>query len=98
MASTHRVRLNGAASAAVLDSLKGQNFPNARCKEVEHSWFHIEVEEGKFLIIDNDDLNTDRNHIIRSVIEKAKKGDLDAVKFLLDHSNFEFPDFKINGD
>ncbi len=102
MASQHRVQLSAEEANAVVESLNRQQ-QHKEAKPVSVSpgssslMFYVEVEPGRFLIIDNDDINTDRNLIIRSVIEKAKKGDLDAVKFLLDHSNFEFPDFKVNG-
>ena len=33
-----------------------------------------------------------------AIIAKAKKGELEAVEFLLEHSNFKFPDFKVNGN
>ena len=60
--------------------------------------YHIHVEPGRFLIVDNDDISSDRHQIVRSVIERAKKGDLESVKFLLEHSDFKFPDFKVNGN
>ena len=59
---------------------------------------NVEASPGRFLIIDNDDLHTDRQEISKAVIGNDKKGNLDSVKFLLKHSIFDSPDFKINGE
>ena len=97
MASDHRIEFDGETAVKVLACIK-KTFQKARIREVGADAYHVEVSQGRFLIVENDDIHSDRSQIIRAVIEKAKKGDLDAVKFLLDHSNFEFPDFQVNGE
>ena len=50
------------------------------------------------VIVDPDDWHSDAKTIIRKVIENAKEGDLDAVRFLMEHSNFQLPSFRVNGE
>ena len=45
-----------------------------------------------------DDWESDSRAIVRKIIDNARNGNLEAVKFLLEHNNFELPDFKVNGD
>ena len=53
-----------------------QIYPEASMIGCGDGMYHIHVEPGRFLIVDNDDISSDRHQIVRSVIERAKKGDL----------------------
>ena len=97
MASKFRVKLDGEATNVVLKSLK-PIYPDASVVGCGDGMYHIQVEPGRFLIVENDDICSDRHQIIRSVVERAKKGDLESVRFLLEYSDFDFPNFKVNGD
>ena len=93
-----RVVFNWESALALQKHLKS-DFPEANPIQVSHhkDEFHFEVSPGRFIILE-DDLHANRTEIIRAVVNKAKKGDLEAVAFLLKHSDLEFPRFKVNGD
>ena len=84
-------------TAEIVVSHLQRHYPEAKVERVPRG-FGVSVSPGRFLIVDQDDWHSDRKTIIRGIIAKAKKGDLEATKFLLEHSNFKFPDFKVNGD
>ena len=94
-----RLVFNGESAHALEKQLKSQGFPDARAFQVRHlkDEYHVEVSPGRFVILE-DDLHANRTDIIRAVIRKAKQGDLKAIRFLLKHSDFAFPSFKVNGD
>ena len=85
-----------APTSEVLAGYLKQHYPGAAAVE-EDGKFGVAITQGKFLLIP-DDWASDTRAIVRKIIENAKNGDLEAVKFLLEHSNFTFPDFKVNGD
>lgn len=92
-----RVVFNWESALALKNHLRSE-FPEVQTKQIRHhkDEFHIEVSPGRFVILE-DDHHANRTEIIRAVIKKAKQGDLEAVEFLLKHSDFEFPQFKVNG-
>ena len=85
------------ATAQIVVSHLQRHYPGAKVERVPRG-FGVLVSPGRFLIVDPDDWHSDRKTIIRGIIAKAKKGDLEAIEFLLKSSNFKFPDFKVNGD
>ena len=84
-------------AASIAGYLHDRGFSNARAIPTRDG-FGVEVSPGRMVIIDPNDCHSDRKIIERKIISKAKGGDLEAVRFLLDHSDFEFPDFKVNGN
>ena len=84
--------LSSTTAEAVAEYLRGRCYPEARTRRLGRG-FGIEVSEGRMVIVDPDDWHSDAKTIIRKVIEKAKEGNLDAVRFLMEHSDFRLPSF-----
>ena len=87
--------LDEATAEVVVEYLRGRCFPDAK-KIRLHSGFGIQVSPGRMVIIDPDDWHSNTKTIVRSLIKDATKGNLDAVRFLMKHGDFELPSFKIN--
>ena len=90
------LRLDEPTAKAVVECVRRQ-YPNAKVETVPRG-YGVSISPRRFVIVDPDDWDSDRKGIIRGIVEKAKGGDLEAVKFLLEHSDFEFPSFQVNGD
>ena len=84
-------------ATALLEHLQSHGFPNAQIVAANRG-HAIEVSSGRMLIVDPDDWHSDAKAIVRGVIDRAKKGELDAVRFLMENSDFNFPSFKPNGE
>ena len=89
--------LDQPTAEAVVNYLKARCFPEAKAVRLARG-FGIEISSGRLVIIDPDDWHSDAKTIVRRVIQNARKGDLDAVRFLMEHSDFKFPPFSMNGE
>ena len=87
--------LDAATAEAVVEYLRGRCYPEAQTRRLGRG-FGIEVSEGRMVIVDPDDWHSDAKSIIRKVIKNARDGDLDAVRFLMEHSDFQLPSFRVN--
>ena len=84
--------LDSTTAEAVVEYLRGRCYPEARTRRLGRG-FGIEVSEGRMVIVDPDDWHSDAKTIIRKVIQNARNGDLEAVRFLMKHSDFRLPSF-----
>jgi len=91
------LELNETVATALADFLQ-REYPQAKVSQLPRGYSGVEVSPGRYVIVDPDDWDSDRKMITRKIVENAKNGDLDAVKFLLEHSDFKFPSFDVNGD
>ncbi len=89
--------LDNQTADVVVDYLKARCFPEAKTVRLPRG-FGVEVSPGRSVIVDPDDWHSDAKTIVRRVIEIARKGDLEAVRFLMESSDFKFPPFKMNGE
>ena len=97
MGDNDALSLDETTAAAVVNYLRVRCFPEARTVRLPRG-FGIEVSSGRLVIVDPDDWHSDAKTIVRKVVQNAKTGDLEAVRFLMEHSDFKFPPFDMNGE
>ena len=91
------LNLDNTTALAVVAYLRGRCCSEARAIKVDRG-FGVEVSPGRMVIVDPDDWHSDGKTIIRALIKKAKDGDLEAVRFLMEHGDFTLPSFSVDDD
>ena len=97
MSDSDALSLDQPLADAVVSYLRSRCFPEARVVRLARG-FGIEVSSGRLVIVDPDDWHSDAKTIVRKVVQNAKGGNLDAVRFLMENSDFKFPPFNMNGE
>ena len=90
------IRLDQPTAERLAEYMRREH-PQAEAVQVPRGW-GVRVSPRRYVIVDPDDWDSDRKLITRKIVDNAKKGDLEAIKFLLEHSDFKFPSFAVNGD